>query len=89
MFCSKPDHLTGNKNKTKLMRDSTAKVAASAKMPVFPQTLHTVRPNRAKPVPNPKAKKRDNIFSKSRDVREDRGTREMKTAHNDQSFHAR
>jgi hypothetical protein len=71
------------------MRDSTAKIAATAKMPVFPQTLHTVRPNQAKPMSNPKAKKRDNIFSKSRDVREDRGTREMKSSNNDQSFHAR
>jgi hypothetical protein len=71
------------------MRDSTAKIAATAKSPVFPQTLHTVRPNQAKPMPNPKPKKRDNIFSKSRDVREDRGTREMKSSNNDQTFHAR
>jgi hypothetical protein len=71
------------------MRDSTAKIAATAKTPVFPQTLHTVRPERAKPMPTPKAKKRDNIFSKSRDVREDRGTREMKSSNNDQTFHAR
>jgi hypothetical protein len=71
------------------MRGSTAKIAATAKSPVFPQTLHTVRPNQAKPMPAPKAKKRDNIFSKSRDVREDRGTREMKSSNNDQSFHAR
>ena len=32
--------------------------------------------------------KRENTFSKSRDVREDRGTREMKTSHNDQTNHA-
>jgi hypothetical protein len=37
-------------------------------------------------VPNPQAAKRDNIFSKSRDVREDRGTREMKTSQNARSF---
>jgi hypothetical protein len=52
--------------------------------PVFPQTPHTLRPN-AEAV-RPKAKKRDNIFSKSRDTREDRGTREIKTGHNTQSF---
>ena len=40
-------------------------------------------------MPNPKPKKLDNIFSKSRDAREDRGTREMKTSHNDQTFHSR
>jgi len=81
--------MPANQTKIKLMRDSTAKAAASAKTPVFAQTLHTVRPNQAKPMPNPKPKKRDNIFSKSRDVHEDRGTREMKSANNDQTFHAR
>jgi len=40
-------------------------------------------------MPNAKPNKRDNIFSKSRDTREDRGTREMKTSHNDQTNHAR
>ena len=40
-------------------------------------------------MPNPKSKKRDNIFPKSRDLREERGTREMKTSHNDQTLHAR
>ncbi len=37
-------------------------------------------------IPNPKSQKRDNIFSKSRDTREDRGTRKMKTTHNSQTF---
>jgi hypothetical protein len=69
------------------MNDSSAKITATAKTPVFPQTLHTLRPNHDKPMPQPKPKKRDDILSKSRDVREDRGTREMKTSHNDQTFH--
>jgi hypothetical protein len=59
----------------------------AAQTPIFPQTLHTLRP-----IPEaaaPKSKKRDNIFSQSRDTREDRGTREMKTSHNDQTFHSR
>ncbi len=56
---------------------------------VFPQTLHTLRPDHEKPLPHSKPKKRDDIFSKSRDVHEDRGTREMKTSHNDQTNHAR
>jgi len=30
--------------------------------------------------------KRDNIFSKSRDTREDRGSRQMKTSRNSQTF---
>jgi hypothetical protein len=71
------------------MKDHANKLAAKPQPPVFPQTLHEVRPDREEPMPNPKPKKRDNIFSKSRDLREDRGTREMKTSHNDQTFHAR
>jgi hypothetical protein len=71
------------------MKDHSNRPVAAAQTPVFPQTLHTLRPNQAKPMRNPNPKKRDNIFSKSRDVREDRGTQEMKTSHNDQTFHAR
>jgi len=66
---------------------SIARFAATVQTPVFPQTLHQFRP--AKAAPNSKPPKRDNIFSQSRDTREDRGTREMKTAHNGQTFHAR
>jgi len=61
----------------------------TAKTPVFPQTMHTVRP-RGGGAALPKPKKRDNIFSKSVDTREDRSRREMKTSHNAQTFpHAR
>jgi hypothetical protein len=60
-----------------------------SKTPVFQKTLHRLRPNPEEALPNPKSKKRDRIFSKSRDLHEDRGTREMKTSHNDQTFHAR
>ena len=56
------------------------------KTPVFPKTLHGPRPNSEEAIPSPKSPKRDNIFSKSRDTREDRGTREMKTTHNPQTF---
>jgi hypothetical protein len=71
------------------MNHATAKIKAAAQSPVFPQTLHTLRPNHAQPLPHPNPKTRANIFSQSRDLREDRGTREMKTSHNDQTFHAR
>jgi hypothetical protein len=40
----------------------------------------------AKPAENPKSQKRDNTFSKSRDTREDRGARQMKTSHDSQTF---
>jgi hypothetical protein len=71
------------------MSDPISEVPATVPTPVFPQTLHTLRPNHDKSLPHPKPKKRDDIFSRSRDVREDRGTREMKTSHDDQTFHAR
>jgi hypothetical protein len=61
----------------------------TSQTPVFPQTLHRVRLRLGKTAPGPKSQKRDNIFSKSRDNREDRGSRQMKTSHNDQTFHAR
>ncbi|MEJ0091487.1 MAG: hypothetical protein WDM80_17300 [Limisphaerales bacterium] len=48
----------------------------------------TVRQRGAKPAAALSAKppKRDNIFSQSRDTREDRGARQMKTAQNSQTF---
>ena len=55
--------------------------------PVFPKTMHQFRP--AKADASPKPAKRDNIFSQSRDTREDRGIREMKTSHSDQTNHAK
>jgi len=62
--------------------------AAIVQTPVFPKTAHQFR---SVPAPAVKSKphKRDNIFSKSRDTREDRGTREIKTSHNDQTNHAK
>jgi hypothetical protein len=54
--------------------------------PVFPKTPHRLRPNPEAAKANPKPAKRDNVFSKSRDTREDRGTREMKTKQGSQSF---
>jgi hypothetical protein len=58
------------------------------KTPVFPKTSRRLRLNPEKAAANPKPEKRDNIFSKSRDTRENRGTREMKTKHNAQTlFH--
>jgi hypothetical protein len=66
------------------MKTIATKLEAVPQTPVFPQTLHTLRPNSEAAMP--KSKKRDNIFSKSRDTREDRGTREMKTSHNAQTF---
>jgi hypothetical protein len=46
-----------------------------------------IRQRGAKPaMPQPKAEKRDNIFSKSRDTREDRGERQIKNSDNAQTL---
>jgi hypothetical protein len=70
------------------MKKPITKFAAIVQTPVFPKTAHQFRPV-LKATENAKPPKRENTFSKSRDVREDRGTREMKTSHNDQTNHAR
>ena len=57
--------------------------------PVLPKIFHRLRPDPEEASPRPKFKKRGRMFSKSRDTREDRGTREMKMSHNGQTFHAR
>ena len=68
------------------MKTAITKRAAPPQNPVFSRSLHQLRPDPQAAPPHPTARKRDNIFSKSRDTREDRGTREMKTTHNPQSF---
>jgi hypothetical protein len=70
------------------MKASNAKLAEKEKTqpPVFQKTLHRLRPNPTATGTNPKSKKRDDIFSKSRDTREDRGERQAKTTHNSQTF---
>jgi hypothetical protein len=56
------------------------------KTPIFQKTLHRLQPNPKAATPDAKPQKRDNIFSKSRDTREDRGSRQMKTTHNSQTL---
>lgn len=68
------------------MKSSINKPAASEQTPVFPQTLHRVRTKVTEAAPNSKNARRDKIFSKSRDTREDRGQRQMKTGKNPQTF---
>jgi len=71
------------------MNNPLTNLAGTPQSPVFPRTLHQLRPIHYLVMANQKSKKRDNIFSKSRDLHEERGTREMKMSHNDQTFHAR
>jgi hypothetical protein len=68
------------------MKTPISKFAAMVQTPVYPQTVHQSRTNPKAANPKPKPPQRDNIFSKSRDTREDRGMREMNTSHNAQSF---
>jgi hypothetical protein len=74
---------------TKYTKPSNAKVSATAETRVFPKEVHTLRPSSEALPPGMKGKKRDNIFSQSRDNREDRGEREIKTSHNPQTMHGR
>ena len=84
-----PPNDTPSTKKSEFMKRPANKPAAQPQTPVFPQTMHELRGSQAKVLPHPEPKQRDNNFSKSRDLREDRGTREIKTSHNDQTFHAR
>jgi hypothetical protein len=54
--------------------------------PVFPKKLHRLQPNPKAATPSPKSQKRDDIFSKSRDTHENRGSRQMKTTYNSQTL---
>jgi len=71
------------------MKIPTPKVADAKQTPVFPKAIHELRVNPGTVTPGAKPKKRDNIFSKSRDSREDRGERQMKTSQNAQTMHGR
>jgi hypothetical protein len=69
------------KNKT-----SSAKLAEKPQSPVFQKALHRLRPDSETATAGSKPPKRDNIFSQSRDTREDRSARQMKTSHNSQTL---
>jgi hypothetical protein len=68
------------------MKTLNNETVESPQPPVFPKTLHRLRPNPRAATPGSKPQKRENIFSKSRDTREDRGTRQAKTSHNAQTL---
>jgi hypothetical protein len=68
------------------MKASKTKLAATPQTAVFQQTHYRLRSNPKEASLNPKSQKRENIFSRSRDMREDRGTRQIKTTHNSQTL---
>lgn len=68
------------------MKSSIPKITTTLQTPVFPQAVHQKRPEIKLADAEVKTPKREKIFSKSRDTREDRGARQMKTAHSSQTF---
>ncbi len=72
------------------MKTPNRKPTLKTQPPVFQIAIRKRVTKTSTAAPKAKAPKRDNIFSKSRDTREDRGARQMKTAKNSQTFsHAR
>ncbi|MGZ5518345.1 MAG: hypothetical protein ACXWJX_11665 [Limisphaerales bacterium] len=71
-------------NGDEIMKMSAPKSSETPAPLVYSQTLHRMRPRKSK-MPGSQSQKRDNIFSESRDTREDRGTRQVKTTHNPQT----
>jgi hypothetical protein len=67
-----------------IMKASSKKPVPAESSPVFPQTMHHLRSNEQDTALSQKAPKRANV--KSRDTREDRGTRQAKNTHSSQSF---
>jgi hypothetical protein len=63
-----------------------AKEFAKLPTPVFQKAIRKPGADPKAATPTPKPQKRDNIFSKSRDTREDRGTRQSKTSRNPQTL---
>ena len=62
------------------MKPEPAKYSKPPARPVFQKAPHAAPVPPATAAPLAKPAKRDNIFSKSRDIREDRGTRQAKNA---------
>jgi hypothetical protein len=65
---------------------SATKPAQAPQTPVFKIVIRKPGANPKTATPGPKPQNRDRIFSKSRDLCEDRGLRKMKTTHNPQTL---
>ena len=68
------------------MKTSNSKSAKIDPSLIPPEPLHHVRTRVNKAAPKTKSPARENIFSKSRDTREDRSERQIKTSRNAQTF---
>jgi len=56
------------------------------KLTVSQKALHTQQRKAKESHPDPKPPKRENTFSQSRDIREDRDTRQIKNTHQAETF---
>jgi hypothetical protein len=65
---------------------SMTKSVEPPRPPVFQNKLHRLRPNPKAAITSPKSQQRDNILSKSPNPGEDRGSGQMKTTHDSQTF---
>jgi hypothetical protein len=68
------------------MKPAAAKFSKPPETPVFQTVIHEPAAAPKAVAPSPKSQKRDNTFSKSRDTREDRGTRQAKASSNPQTL---
>jgi len=68
------------------MKASKIKTAKTPERPVFQVTVRQRGGKRGSAASKSTPPKRENIFSKSRDTREDRSARQMKTSHSSQTF---
>ena len=68
------------------MKASGNKRTARPESAVFPQALHRLRPAPKAAPAGSNAPVRDKVFSQSRDTRENRGERQMKTSHSPQTI---
>lgn len=73
-----------------IMKKTKTKIAKAPEPPVFQVTVRQRGGKRGSAASKATPEKREKIFSKSRDTREDRSARQMKTSHSSQTFsHAR
>ena len=71
---------------TKYTKPAQPKAPVTPETPVFPKELHNPRPPVAAALPHQKPAKRDNVFSQSKDIREDRDFRQIKNSQSNQSL---
>jgi hypothetical protein len=87
LFSQHETHFTGNpRRKNQFMKTSITKLAEIPQTPVFQIVIRKPGANPKAASPSPKSQKRDKIFSKSRDMRENRSTRQMKTTLNSETL---